>query len=45
MVAKPTGDDTGLLIGMAAVILIGIAYIVARLRAIDAEASAAPATA
>jgi GTPase len=45
MVAKPTGDDTGLLIAMGAVLLAGIAYIVARLRAIDSEASAAPATA
>jgi hypothetical protein len=45
MVAKPTGDDTGLLIVMGAVLVAGIAYIVARLRAIDAEASPAPATA
>lgn len=45
MVAKPTGDDTGLLIAMAAVLVAGIAYIVMRLRAIDAEAQGAPATA
>ena len=45
MVAKPTGDDTGVLIAMAVVLVVGIGYIVARLRAIDAEASAAPATA
>jgi Predicted integral membrane protein (DUF2269) len=45
MVAKPTGDDAGMLIAMAAVLVAGIAYIVARLRAIDAETSAAPAAA
>jgi hypothetical protein len=44
MVAKPTGDDAALLIVMAAVVIAGIAYIVARLKAIDAEAQPAPAT-
>jgi uncharacterized membrane protein len=45
MVAKPTGDDVGVLVLMAAVVVAGIAYIVARLRAIDAEAQGAPAAA
>jgi uncharacterized membrane protein len=45
MVAKPTGDDTGALIAMAVVLVVGIGYIVARLRAIDAQAAGAPATA
>jgi uncharacterized membrane protein len=45
MVAKPTGDDTGVLIAMGLVLIAGIGYIVARLRAIDAEGvpAAAPA--
>lgn len=43
MVVKPTGDDPGVLIGMAIVLVGGIAYIVARLRAIDAEAQSQPA--
>ena len=46
MVVKPTGDDPGVLIAMAAVLVAGLAYIVARLRAIDAgEASSVPASA
>jgi hypothetical protein len=45
MIAKPTGDDTGMLIAMGAVLVAGIAYIVARLRAIDSEAAGAPAPA
>ena len=45
MVVKPTGDDAGVLIAMAVVLLGGIAYIAARLRAIDAEAAGAPAPA
>lgn len=45
MVVKPTGDDTAVLIGMAVALIAGIAYIVARLRAIDAEAETAPAAA
>ncbi len=45
MIAKPTGDDTGMLIAMGAVLVAGIAYIVARLRAIDSEAARAPAPA
>ena len=45
MIAKPTGDDTGMLIAMGAVLVAGIAYIVARLRAIDSESQGAPATA
>jgi hypothetical protein len=45
MVVKPTGDDTGVLIGMALVLLAGIAYILMRLRALDSEASVQPAAA
>jgi hypothetical protein len=45
MVTKPTGDDVGVLIAMAAVVVAGVAYIVARLRAIDAETQGAPAAA
>jgi Predicted integral membrane protein (DUF2269) len=45
MVAKPTGDDVGVLIAMAAVVVAGLGYIVARLKAIDAEAQSTPATA
>jgi uncharacterized membrane protein len=45
MVAKPTGDDVDVLIAMAAVVLLGVGYIAARVRAIDAEAQTAPATA
>ena len=45
MVVKPTGDDTAVLIGMAVALVAGIAYILARLRAIDAESRAAPAAA
>jgi hypothetical protein len=37
MVIKPTGDDVGVLIGMAAVGLAGLAYIVMSLRALDAQ--------
>jgi uncharacterized membrane protein len=45
MVIKPTGDDVGVLIGMAAVGVLGLAYIVVSLRAIDSRAEPAPATA
>jgi hypothetical protein len=45
MVVKPTGDDPAVLIAMAVVLIAGIAYILARLRAIDAEAAGAPAPA
>jgi hypothetical protein len=45
MVAKPTGDDTVMLIAMGAILAAGIAYIAARLRAIDSESQGAPATA
>jgi len=40
MVFKPTGDDTALLIGMAALLVAGVAYIVSRLRVLDAERDA-----
>jgi uncharacterized membrane protein len=45
MVVKPTGDDVGVLIVMVAVLVAGLAYIVARLRAIETEAQGAPARA
>jgi hypothetical protein len=35
MVIKPTGDDVGVLIGMALIALAGVAYIVVSLRRID----------
>ena len=40
MVIKPTGDDAGVLIGMAVILVAGIAYILSRLRALDAEREA-----
>ncbi len=40
MVLKPTGDDAGLLIGMAVILVAGIAYILSRLRALDPEREA-----
>jgi len=43
MVVKPTGDDTGVLIAMALILLAGIAYIAMSLRAIDARAEPARA--
>jgi uncharacterized membrane protein len=45
MVIKPTGDDASVLIGMAAILIAGIAYIVSRLRALDAQAQPAPSAA
>ena len=45
MVAKPTEDNAILLIAMAAILVAGVAYIVTRLRAIEAEAAGAPAPA
>ena len=45
MVAKPTGDDVALLIVMAAVLVLGIGYVVTRLKALDNEARTAPAAA
>jgi uncharacterized membrane protein len=45
MVAKPTGDDVALLLVMAAVLVAGIAYVMARLRALDSEARPAQAAA
>ena len=41
MVAKPTGDDTGLLVAMALILVAGIAYIAASVRAIDRRQPAA----
>ena len=43
MVVKPTGDDTGVLIAMALILLAGIAYIAMSLRGIDARAEPARA--
>jgi uncharacterized membrane protein len=40
MVIKPTGDDAGVLIGMAVILVAGIAYILSRLRALDAQREA-----
>jgi Predicted integral membrane protein (DUF2269) len=37
MVVKPTGDDTGVLIAMGLILLAGVGYIVASVRAIDAR--------
>jgi uncharacterized membrane protein len=45
MVIKPTGDDVGVLIGMAVVGIAGVAYILVRLRAIDERAEPARAAA
>ncbi len=45
MVFRPTGDDVGLLIGMAAILIAGIAYIVSRVRSLDAETQPAPSAA
>jgi uncharacterized membrane protein len=45
MVIKPIGDDVGVLIGMAAILIAGIAYIVIRVRALDAEVQPAPSAA
>ena len=43
MVVKPTGDDTGVLVAMALILLAGIAYIVVSMRSIDARAEPARA--
>ena len=43
MVVKPTGDDVGVLVAMAAVLVGGLAYILTRLKAIDSEGLPAPA--
>jgi uncharacterized membrane protein len=40
MVAKPTGDDVGLLVAMAAILVAGAALVVTRARSIVAEAPA-----
>jgi uncharacterized membrane protein len=45
MVIKPIGDDVGVLIGMAAILIAGIADIVIRVRALDAEVQPAPSAA
>jgi uncharacterized membrane protein len=44
MVIKPTGDDVAVLVVMALIALAGVAYIFARVRAIDAQRQPAPAT-
>jgi len=45
MVAKPTGDDTGVLVAMGLILAAGIAYIVLSVRAIEADSAEAPAPA
>ncbi len=45
MVVKPTGDDAGALIAMAAVLVAGLAYILMRLRALDQAPEPAATTA
>jgi uncharacterized membrane protein len=45
MVAKPTGDDVGVLVAMAAILAAGIAYIVVGVRAIEADSAQAAAPA
>jgi uncharacterized membrane protein len=45
MVIKPTGDDVGVLIGMAVILALGIAYILSRVRALDTEHQPAPSAA
>src|SRR5918998_2301271 len=45
MVAKPTGDDVGVLVAMAVILAAGIAYIVVGVRAIEAESAHATAAA
>jgi uncharacterized membrane protein len=42
MVTKPTGDDGGLLVAMAAILVLGAGWILMRVRAIDAGGSSAP---
>jgi uncharacterized membrane protein len=45
MVAKPTGDDTGVLVAMGVILAIGIAYIVVSVRAIETATARASAVA
>ena len=45
MVVKPTGDDVAVLVAMAVILAAGIAYILVRLRALDAEKQPVPSTA
>ena len=40
MVVKPTGDDVGLLVVMAAILAVGVAYVVWRARSLTAPATA-----
>jgi uncharacterized membrane protein len=39
MALKPTGDDTGILVALAAIMVAGVAYVTLRLRQIDDEAA------
>ena len=42
MALKPTGDDVGILVALAAIVVAGLAYVAMRLRQIDeADAGAA----
>ena len=45
MVVKPTGDDVAVLVAMAVILAAGIAYIMIRLRALDAERQPVASTA
>jgi uncharacterized membrane protein len=45
MVAKPTGDDAGVLVAMGLILAAGIAYIVVSVRAIEADSAQATAPA
>ena len=40
MVVKPTGDDVGLLVVMAAILVAGVAYVLWRARALTPPAAA-----
>jgi hypothetical protein len=44
MVAKPTGDEAGLLVAMAAILVGGAAIVVARARALTAPPETQPQT-
>ena len=43
MALKPTADDVGVLVAMAAIAVAGVAYVALRLRQIDDEATASAA--
>ena len=45
MVLKPTGDDVGLLVAMAVILVGGVAFTIAKYRELDEQQPAPPATA